>query len=169
VWSVERVSGVVVGTLRSSDRVLNMLGAPILLRFWRAAASDTVQLRVAPGDVWHVPVTTQASYSLTLRPEEGAGQAALDWASCEPGRAGVVTVSGQVTTHAWAPRASVVCVFVFPDVAGTLWWAVLQCCCWRVGVGEGGKGWDPGLRMPQCPWVHESLCAACVLAWACVH
>jgi hypothetical protein len=92
VWAVERISGVVVGTLRSSDRVLNTLATPLLLRFRQVATTGGTEVRLDPGAVWHVPVTTQASFSLTLRPVDVEGRESLDWASPVGAGEDIVTV-----------------------------------------------------------------------------
>jgi hypothetical protein len=123
LWTVERVDGVVVGTLRSSDRVVNTLATPIVVQFRRPAARDAVEVPLAPGHVWHVPVVTQDSYTVTLRPAHGSADGAHGWAAAPPAshvvqvRTGAREVGDVEAVCAAAPATTI-------TVAGSHPWAV---------------------------------------------
>jgi hypothetical protein len=85
---VERIDGVIVATLRSSDRVINTLPTPIILKFRRAFAHDAIEVPIAPGAVWYAPVTVQESFTVTLRPGSVPmgykSSASFGWATAAP-------------------------------------------------------------------------------------
>jgi hypothetical protein len=88
LWTVERIEGVIVATLRSSDRVINTLPTPIVLKFRRAFAHDAIEVPIAPGAVWYAPVTVQESFTVTLRPGSVPmgykSSASFGWATAAP-------------------------------------------------------------------------------------
>ena len=85
---MERIDGVIVATLRSSDRVINTLPTPIILKFRRAFAHDAIEVPIAPGAVWYAPVTVQESFTVTLRPGSVPmgykSSASFGWATAAP-------------------------------------------------------------------------------------
>lgn len=78
----------IVATLRSSDRVINTLPTPIILKFRRAFAHDAIEVPIAPGAVWYAPVTVQESFTVTLRPGSVPmgykSSASFGWATAAP-------------------------------------------------------------------------------------
>jgi hypothetical protein len=90
------MDGVIVASLRSSDRVVNTLPTPVLVRFRRAFAHDALEVAVPAGGVWHAPVTLQESFTLTVKPSGVPpgykSSAAFGWATAAPA-AHIVSVS----------------------------------------------------------------------------
>ena len=87
LWCVERVNGVIIATVRSSDRVINTLPTPVHIRFRRAFVHEAVEVTLSPGQVWSAPVTVEESFNLSVRPVQGSAakpSLAYSWATAHP-------------------------------------------------------------------------------------
>jgi hypothetical protein len=97
LWCVDLVDGRLVATVRSSDRVINTLPSPVVLRYRQAFVDAGLEVQLAAGEVWYAPITTAESYTLTCRPvpPSSAATSSFSWARLR----GAPSLQALVTVH----------------------------------------------------------------------